>query len=608
LTAGLAASLLMVALVSGAVIVQQWWQAVALARKERAARQRAEGNFALARQLVSELALVGTLPLTAEFDAQRDQQRQALLKAEAYCRRMLQDPEASAEVRMTLAQVYEGLSSLYRSLGDIHEAEQAAIRAVAEWQRLANEADNPSLARGLTRARRQLALHYSNQGNLLLALDLLRQAHTHLQNHQAADFGLKMDLSDLKFDLAGCLEGTGERAEAQVLFAESHALLTQLQREGHSPAELRPRLAATCWNEGILLELLGRPRDALPYWRQARTLYQDLVAQEPHPRLTFRLAQCCSVLARNHVGSAADYTEALRLLEDASRQLDHLAAQDPALAEELGDSYYYLALLHQAAGEDNRALAACQSSACHSDLAARRRPLDPDCAGRCLRALGLLALLQDRAGHMADAATTRKQLRAGFQRLAHVTLEQRQSRVLVAWQLAKLAPDLRQTGNSAEALQAAEACRRLYGELVAETPSDASFQAGLANAWVQVAKCYWRLEDYERVLNACQHALDVQRQLFQRAPQVLEYRALLDDRYIRLERILGQMGRLNEVRDSILEREKLWPNDPARLRTLVDAMNKLADEAAVRWPQDPRNSRYRNEAARLARKADGLGR
>ena len=67
---------------------------------------------------------------------EREQQRQALLKAEAYCRRLLQDPQASAEVRMTLAQVYEGLSGLYRSLGDVQKAEQASIRAVAEWQRL----------------------------------------------------------------------------------------------------------------------------------------------------------------------------------------------------------------------------------------------------------------------------------------------------------------------------------------------------------------------------------------------------------------------------------------------------------------------------------------
>ena len=170
LTAGLSAGRLILALASGAVIVQQWWQAMTLVREERAARQQAEDNFAIARQLVSELAQVGTTPLTAEFDAQREQQRQALLKAESYCRRLLQDPQASAEVRMTLAQVYEGLSGLYRSLGDLQEAEQASIRAVAEWQRLVDEDDNPTSARGLTRARRLLALQYANQGNLLLAL------------------------------------------------------------------------------------------------------------------------------------------------------------------------------------------------------------------------------------------------------------------------------------------------------------------------------------------------------------------------------------------------------------------------------------------------------
>jgi tetratricopeptide (TPR) repeat protein len=238
----------------------------------------------------------------------------------------------------------------------------------------------------------------------------------------------------------------------------------------------------------------------------------------------------------------------------------------------------------------------------------RRHPLDPDCAGRWLRALGLLSRLQDRAGHAADAAVTRQQLKAGILQLTRVASEQHRSRLLVAWQLAKLSPDMRQTGNWAEALEAAQACRRLYDELVAETPSDASLQAGLANAWVQVAKCYWRLEDYEQVLQACRYALDVQRQLFEQAPQVLEYRALLDDRHVRLERILGHMGRLDEVRDSILEREKLWMGNPARLRTLAEALNKLADEALALRPQDPRTKGYRDEAARLVRRADGLDR
>jgi small-conductance mechanosensitive channel len=61
------------------------------------------------------------------------------------------------------------------------------------------------------------------------------------------------------------------------------------------------------------------------------------------------------------------------------------------------------------------------------------------------------------------------------------------------------------------------------------------------------------------------------------------------------------------VRDSILEREKLWPDNRARLRTLADALNKLADEASALGSQDPRSNNYRNEAARLARKADELG-
>jgi tetratricopeptide (TPR) repeat protein len=179
----------------------------------------------------------------------------------------------------------------------------------------------------------------------------------------------------------------------------------------------------------------------------------------------------------------------------------------------------------------------------------------------------------------------------------------------VALQLSELAPRLRQAGKHAESLRAAERCRQLYQELVEQVPDELSYQTGLSQAWLQVAKYYWRLEDHDRILHACQQALAVQRRVFDKAPHVPEYCALLDDRHNRLERILSAMGRRDEVLESLLEREKLWPEDAARLRVIAGALHKLADEVGKGREQlspeeQAQRRRYLAESERVGRAAE----
>ena len=105
-----------------------------------------------------------------------------------------------------------------------------------------------------------------------------------------------------------------------------------------------------------------------------------------------------------------------------------LAVQDPAVAGELETPTIFWPCGTRP-GEDRPALAACQIGVRHSETAMRRHPLDPDCAGRWLRALGLLSRLQiapvcGRCGRDASAV-----LKAGILRLTQITPEQHRSRL-----------------------------------------------------------------------------------------------------------------------------------------------------------------------------------
>jgi tetratricopeptide (TPR) repeat protein len=620
LAAGLLAGLVLVVVASATVILYQWRQAVLLARQEHAARHRAEDNLAIARQLVSELARIGTLPQTPEYESQLQHQREALLKAETFCRRLLQDPKiivVSDEIRRTLAEVYGELSSLHFHFGDVSQAQRAAEEAVAQWERLVGgEPGNPAYDLGLARAHQSLGHRLQGQGHFTRALAAYRQAHSRMQP-RAPEPGTPVpaDLIPVKLDIAGCLAVLGGRLEAQTLLAQTCDLGTRLLREGPPNVTLQFHLAQSYQGLGNELENSGQMDEARRCWQQARELYRQLFAAEPNSfQFKISLAQSCYRLARASPGGSPYYAEAVRFYEEAGRDQARLAEADPTSAHmvaPLAETYYSLADCHRTAGQIPVALDDCRKSVRLWEGLARKRPADANCSSRLMASLALLAQLQEQLGLRNDADTTVRQITERIDQFARVPPDDRPRRAGVAIYLSNLAPLLRNAGRHAESLRAAERCRQLYQELVEQEPDDLSYQTGLSQAWLQVAKYYWRLEDHDRIQHACQQALAVQRRVFAKAPHAPEYRALLDDRYNRLERILSAMGRLDEVLDSLLEREKLWPGNAARLRVIADALRKLAEEVgkgreqlspeeqAERW-------RYLAESERVRRAAESL--
>jgi tetratricopeptide (TPR) repeat protein len=277
----------------------------------------------------------------------------------------------------------------------------------------------------------------------------------------------------------------------------------------------------------------------------------------------------------------------------------------------LGDAFYRLALCHQALGHKRPALAAARESVRLCEGLDAKRPSDPACSRALLTSLALLAQVQEGLGERDAAAATARQITERIDRLAEAAKDDPPRRARAAWHLAQLSPYLRQGGRPEEALRAADRSRQMFEELVRERPNELAFQVGLSMAWQQTAKALWRFKDHDRVLKACQESLAVQQRVFEAAPRVYEYRALLDDRHLRLERILGELGRLDELLSSVHAREKLWPEDGARLRAIADDLRKEAGEVAkgraeLSAEERERRERLLKESARLRQKADGL--
>src|SRR5262249_750477 len=149
---------------------------------------------------------VGQQPLTETLATQREHHRTALLKAEAVSRQLLRTAESDPEVRAILAEVYEGLSGLHFSFGDVEQALRAGREAVAQWENLVR--DEPTRAAydlGLAQAQYRLGTKYHQRHDHSRALELFRQTHArlvHVEQHFPADRAVRADAATYLFQLS----------------------------------------------------------------------------------------------------------------------------------------------------------------------------------------------------------------------------------------------------------------------------------------------------------------------------------------------------------------------------------------------------------------------
>jgi serine/threonine protein kinase len=624
LAASLAALLVLVVLGAVGTLAYRLRQEAMLAQKEKDIRKKAEERLALAKELLIDLARISNQPLTPKFDELRGHQREVLLKVEANCRRLLEDPETGPEVHVVLAEVYGGLSGFYAFFQDRVQGRRAATAAVGQWEALARtEPGNPAYLRGLALARCRLAGFYEWDENYPAALALLRPARAEMKDYvQHTGQESIHDLIEITGELANCLTRIGGNLEAQPLLIEARDNLTQLLLDNPMDLSLKFQLANVCAQLANSQTYDKQTDQALRSWFRGRELFEELVAAGyQNARLKGKLADCCARLAQLQP-DRLHYAEAVKWYEATARDLLREREIDPsngAILEMLGNLNFDLAQCHQRAGQDPLALEACKESVRWWEMAIRLFPAESGPPRYLARSLALLSMLQTRLGSGGEGDAT-------VQRLAEVidhleVIDHFQSvvhkdpylRAAAGRSLQSLSQEFRESGRRtntlrAESLQAAERSLNLFQELVEEAPDEVWFQAGLSNAWTLIGKCHWQFENHDQVLFACQQSLRIARQVFEKAPDVPEYRAFLDQRHNYLERILGEMRRLDEVLTSLLEREKLWPGNAARLGEVAAKLHALADEVADVGPLSPpeqqQQDRYRAEAERVARKAD----
>jgi serine/threonine protein kinase/tetratricopeptide (TPR) repeat protein len=165
---------------------------------------------------------------------------------------------------------------------------------------------------------------------------------------------------------------------------------------------------------------------------------------------------------------------------------------------------------------------------------------------------------------------------------------------------------LRRAKAPEEALRLAEQARGTLQDLLQESPKECGLLDALSQAWSEIGKARWDLNQSEEALTACRNALDAQRQVFVLAPEVLACRANLDWRYLQLGRKLCELGRLDEAeacfreRQAPLQESAISPAEVLReLRKWAAQVGKEKDNLSPAEQQE--RQRYLDLCARLER-------
>jgi serine/threonine-protein kinase len=332
--------------------------------QEQEARQRADRNFALARDAVDK-----TIGKVAEnrrlreanfHGLRKDLLETAIAFYEEFVRQQSDDPELEA----ARGQAYGRLAFVQAEMGQREAARQGYEQMRAIFTRLST--DHPDLPE----YRRSLAESNDHLGNLLLTLGRRTGADSAESAHRAAlairealvaEFPdarqFRQDLARSHDDLGLLLKDLGRRTgadSAESALRAGLALRKQLARDFSTFPDIRQELARSYNNFGTLLNELGRRTgqdSALEAFRSALAIQEKLTADFA------TVPQYRQDLARTHNNLGALYTDLGRRTGPDSAESSHraavkifqkLAADFPNMPEyrqDLGESYNGLGIL-----------------------------------------------------------------------------------------------------------------------------------------------------------------------------------------------------------------------------------------------------------------------
>ncbi len=397
---------------------------------------------------------------------------------------------------------------------------------------------------------------------------LLRKTLHHYERFvQQAQGGL-----DLKFDLAfsyskiGEIHGQlGEFSEAVAAYEHAERLYRELNREQPDVARFQVDLALCSNNRAHLLERQGQTEPAYAAYQRAETILRRLCRQHPGEG---RYAQSLA-LALTNVGSlqrkTGQLTNALSTYREAVTLQKRLLVADPSnaeLASQLAGSYNELSFL---LGTEDLA-----ASANHNDRAieilrrlAEQEPTDWKWDAQLAACYNNRAAIYKRNEKLQDAKRAYESGIAVQERLA------RRAPNLVQLQY-ELGVSYNNLGQLLAAESASEAeerfllARTIFEKLTGGSADSPRYRASLGGVLNNLALLRERAGENDKAAAIYEEAILHQETAWQRAPEIVEFRELLNTSYVNLGRLRRDQQRPDDTAALALKRKLLWAGNGKR--------------------------------------------
>ncbi len=580
--------------------------------------QRSEDQHAQAEQsdeeavrLLTEFVRAGEAPVPEGFAAHSDRQLDLLRRAEIHGRGRLARRAGDPAALAALAGIYAAMSRIHADCERSSEAEECLRRAEETLTDLPPGAEAPpELLARLVGGYDHLGELYNRHGQAVPGVEAHRRAGVlaeGLARRQSGPAALAA-LAENRLKVSGTsMHFVAVSAADLTRHAEAVQRWRGAVGDGDLAPEMRRRIADAYLHLGMLHEEAGQPMEATRCWRVAaeeagKVLQRDGAGLEAK---TTRARACWQLARRPDIEPY--YSEAVCLFEQIADEQRARAEQDPTsipLQHGLIETLSALAQCHSQAGD---AVRAARTFA----LVARQRE-------------GLLALLSgplhevDRidelcqlcsnhldAGNRPAALTRARQAGEAFDRYTAPGRAGFSRREMRADRLWRIASCLRKAGAPLDnALARAEAARRLFEELVSDSPKRLDLAYGLHKAWEEIGKTHITAKRFEDAVRAWSAGVEVLRGLVAIAPDVHLYRRDMGLRCMRLGAYCRGQGKLAEAERWFLEQEALWPKDAEILREVARELASLAAQAK----DGSEKQGYQAESDRVARAADAAGR
>jgi serine/threonine-protein kinase len=455
--------------------------------------------------------------------------RMELLEAGVkYCKSILARNEHNQEWREEIANTYFHIGALQADLARRPESLRAYEEALRRFRDLARDYPNSTkIAQQTAETLFNMSSHQGALGNLETKRRSLAEARSiveKLKKDRPNDRELEQFLSLILNNESG-LAGDTQRPDNPPIKAEQVvAMRRKLLAQNPESLDYQYRLAGGLFNLALAYNRLGRGKEGLSAFEEARELLEKLVRKDPaNGNFKCELSKTCRHLANSRTANER-HAEAAKLYEEARELLEGKPPRTPSnpdLQSDLADVY--------------------------SDL-------------------GSALFRQQKTAEGMKAYDRASSL---FRGLVQEHPGVGQYEVGLAYTHYNLGNAHRRGNKPAEALKCYKQAESRYRALMKRTPEDVTYPHFLAGTLNNMADVLQALKRPAEAIKAFEEGIRLERACLERAPQSREYRADLTRLYSNLARAYRMEKRHAEAVAIMLERRQLWPSNGTELGKLL---------------------------------------